>query len=95
MSIKKQKIISFIPIINFSIFFFWIYSYIKNNIKRMRFLKYLLYMFVVIILSSIPRIIVSYALNNETINNILFGLQMYFIPLLISFIAIKDQENRI
>ena len=45
MQIKTQKIICFIPIINFAVISFqWLRMYVRNHISILRFIKTLLFM---------------------------------------------------
>ena len=72
MSIKSQKIVSFIPIVNIVIMFMWISFYFKNVMKMTRFLKNVLIIFLGMIIVNIPRIVLNNFIHSDIINIIIF-----------------------
>lgn len=93
MQIKTQKIICFIPIINFAVISFqWLRMYVRNHISILRFIKTLLIMF----LFCVFFVVVEYVMrsimrkDSDLILNFCFGCLDLFI---ISFIEIYDQER--
>lgn len=94
MSIKKQKIICFIPIINFVIIgFLWLRMYYKYPIHKTRFLKRILQMCVFVVIITIPNIILNSLFDNKTIEILINLISSYLYLVAFSCIAVKDQEQ--
>ena len=93
MSIKTQKIIKYIPIINFIIMFCWINVYCKNVVKPTRFAKNLLKWFAWAIIIHTPRAILSFCNIPDWINTVLFWISVYFTFFSMAVVAIRDQEK--
>lgn len=93
MSIKTQRILRFIPLVNLATMFFWIKMYHDKPLKHSGFMKALFTMFLVCIVITIPRIAIHFLIDNNTINNLIFYLSSYLYMLGISFVAVADQEK--
>ena len=93
MSIKSQKIINFIPIINIAIMFVWISFYFKNVMKMKRFLKNVLIIFLGMIIVNIPRIVLNNFIQSDIIQIIVYCVSIYLTLFVIARIAIWDQEK--
>ena len=94
MSIKTQRKIMFIPIVNLTTLIFWLKMYHDNNIKHSNFIKSLLVMFAVCILVSIPRMLIHFIIGNDVIDNILFYISIWFYTTGIAFVSVVDQEKK-
>ena len=93
MTIKKQKIIKYIPIAQVITLFCWIGYYSKNNIKQSDFIKTMMKMFAFVLALTIPRIALNYIFNNDLLNNILFYVSIYPYFWGLATIAVADQEK--
>ena len=95
MSIKTQKIVRFIPFVNFFVTFFsLIKSYRSSKQAKVGdILKIVLTMFVSILLINLPKIILSGLINNEMINTVISLVTAYVTLVVISTIAIIQQEK--
>lgn len=93
MRIEIQKILRWIPIVNFIIIFFTIYFYRKNNISSLRFMKSCLKIMGIVFITSIPRII-SFYLRLPLFIQQIFGVGQLLIVLFSwATIGIRDQEE--
>lgn len=93
ISIKKQKIIRFIPIVHIIMPFIMLIAYAKYSTTIRRFLKSLVKIFAVVFLTVIPRLI-AFKLNApEIVEYILGYLQFYVLLLYWGTVGIKDQEE--
>ena len=94
VSITKQNIIKFIPLINFSILFIWIYNYSCSARDFRVFRNSLFLMFgicVPVVISQILLIkLMETILWSETVINI---LSIYVVPLLLGHALVKYQEK--
>lgn len=93
MTIKKQKIIKFIPIIQFITMFFWIKYYQKNNIKYNDFFKTMLKMFAFLLVMNIPRMLLHFIFKSDLLDNIIFYICIYPYFLGLASLAVDDQEQ--
>lgn len=93
MNIKTQKIIMFIPLVNFVVVFCWIAAYAKYPTTISRFLKKLCLIFSVIIILNIPRIFIYKFFDNGMVLSIIALIFAYIYILLWDIIAIKDEED--
>lgn len=94
MSIQKQKVLRFIPIVNFFVCVFsWLKMYRVKNIKQADFLRAMLIMFLVMLLLTLPRIILSVVFKNDMLDSIVFYISLYFYLFGISAVAVADQEH--
>ncbi len=93
MSIKTQRVLRFIPLINLVTMFFWIKMYYNKSLKHSNFMKALFTMFLIITLITIPRVIVHFLLDSYALECILSYLSVYLYMLGISFVAVADQER--
>ena len=94
MSIKVQKILMFIPIVNFLTVFFWLYAVRKNNIKTKKFIKQLFIMLAANMVLNVFRMLISdIGMNmNKTLYAVVFWSFVYLGLLLTSGLAIYYQE---
>lgn len=93
MSIKTQKILKYIPIVNLLVMFIWIGAYSRHISKPSRFNINLLKMFAGMIIINLPRIMANYLGAPEIIIELLFYVATYLSMLCIAHIAIIDQEK--
>jgi len=93
MSIKTQKILRFIPIVNFVTMFAWINLCFKKSVKQFDYIKNLIKMFLLIILITAVRIVCSFVFKNEMLDSIIMYISIYFYLLSMSFVSVKAQED--
>lgn len=88
---KVQKILTFIPIVNLFLIFYWIF-YKGNKLRTSnRDIRYSLFKFMILaILLNIPRIFIS-LLENELIDIICLCISVYLIGIVAGFVVIKAQ----
>ncbi len=91
MKIKTQKILRFIPIVNFVIMFIWIGMYFKYSTKQSQFIINLLKMFAGIITINIPRFIINKLDGEEILIQLAYYMTVYLTFFWIAYIAVKDQ----
>lgn len=92
VSIKIQKIIMFIPILNFSLFFIWLYNYSRMRPNIMLFLKSLFVAFG----CSLPIVIICILidqLHNEILLYLTKFIMLYIIPLSIGLGLVRYQQK--
>lgn len=94
VSLKAQRIIVYIPIINYSLLFIWLYNYSKRDRDYNVFLKSLIVVFKFTLPIVIIQIIISMTLYNFPIiisaTNI---LEIYLVPFSLGMGLIKHQET--
>ena len=93
MSIKVQKILRFIPVVNFVTVFLWIRFCMVSAIRPAEYIKYLLKMFLFCIIITIPRIVVSSVLRDPSVDSILTSVSLLLYLWVISFVAVEAQEK--
>ena len=93
MTLKTQKIIMYIPIVQIITFFCWLMYYYKKNLKKSDFFKTLFLIIGWVVVITIPRIILNAIFKNETLDNIVFYIFLYPTLFGISYIAVADQEK--
>ena len=91
MSIKTQKYLRFVPIINIITVFMWIRSCCVNSIRPFDFVKELLKILGIFVLITVVRIIVAYAFRNSTFDYYLTLISTYFYFLTMSWFAVGAQ----
>ena len=92
MSIKTQKIIQFIPIINFIIFVFWFKMIISISWKISYVLKPLFSVFAIVIVTSIFRISLDRLCDSAVLRTVFALLSFYLCTMAMSIILVKEQE---
>ena len=97
MSIKFQKIIRFVPFVNFFVTGFSLIKVYRNNQKSrtIDIFKFGFLMFISMFLVNIPQMILPYFIRNEAFNLFLSLLSAYVTLFVISSIAIMQQEKYI
>ncbi len=94
VSLKTQRKIAFIPIINFSLLFIWLYNYSKRDRDYNVFFKSLIVVFKFTLPIVIIQIIISITLYDFPIiisaTNI---LEIYLVPFSLGMGLIKYQET--
>ena len=96
ISLRTQKIIMFIPVINIFVLFIWLYNYSKFPSNSKIFIKSLLYVFAVFIPMGIIHSILFNILSEYKIaTTILNFIVIYYIPLAVGYVLIKYQEKTI
>ena len=93
MTLKKQKIIKYIPIIQFITTFCWIRYYQKNNLPYSAFFKSSLKTIVFLLAINIPRMILHIIFQNELLDSILYYMSIYPCFFGVATIAVSDQEQ--
>lgn len=91
MKLYYQKIIRFIPLVQFLTVFCWIKMYRTNNLKFRDWIKAFLKMIVIILIINVPRIILHFIFDSETLDIIAFYITLYptFFQFLILQLRIK------
>lgn len=96
ISVKCQKIIMFIPLVNFSILFIWLYNYAKTQTEYKVFSKSLLIIFISTIpLEIVNMIICKSLIRFENITNIINFIMQYLVGISLGFALIKYQIKTI
>ncbi len=93
MTIKTQKVIKYIPIVQLLTVFCWLRYYSINYLKWSDFAKALFKMMGVFLLINIPRIIVNRIFNNDILDNILYIIAIYPSFFAVASIVVADQEK--
>lgn len=93
MSIKTQKILRFIPIINIITYYYWLRLCFKKPVRMKTFLADLLRIFLGILIITIIRIVISRILKSETIDLIVTNISIYFYLLVIAWFSVRAQEK--
>ncbi len=91
VSLKKQKILMFIPFANAFILFVWLYNYSKTQRDTSVFLRSVLIIFTATVPLAILQIILERAFPN--IRTVLGYIMAYLIPLSMAFCLIRFQER--
>ena len=86
-----QKIISFIPVVNFITVAFWVDLVMKNKIPMIAIFRPLIKSMICVVVFLIPRIILDRMLDDVLINTIVFYVAIYLTNLAIAFIFVDDQ----
>ncbi len=92
MSIKMQKIIRFIPVVNLITLIFLFKAYYCKPLKDTNFIKVMLMMFGVILAANLPRMVFHLMFENIVLNNIMYPVSLYVTLLGLSCIAVREQE---
>lgn len=93
MTLKKQKVIKYIPIIQFITVFCWIKYCKKNNIQFKDFFKTFLKMVGFLLVLNIPRMVLHFVFQNDLLDNITFYISIYPTFLGMASIAVFAQEK--
>ncbi|MBQ8818132.1 MAG: hypothetical protein IJZ83_06115 [Clostridia bacterium] len=93
ISLKKQKVIKYIPIIQFITLFCWGGYYRKNNLKYRDYFKTFMKMVVFLLVINIPRMILHFVFNSDSLDIIIFYISIYPCFLGLATIAVADQEH--
>ena len=95
MSIKFQKIIRFVPFVNFFVTYFsLIKAYRNSNRSRISdIFKIVFVIFISILFVNIPQIILQHFVKSESFNSFLSLISTYVTLFVISSIAIIQQEK--
>ncbi len=93
VNIKIQKVIMFIPIVNFFLIFVWLKYISNNNLGSRYFVKVGLKIILMVAIVSI-----IFGLLDSLVKNIFFSgfiswMEIYITLFLISFIVVKEQEK--
>lgn len=92
MSIKTQKIIRFIPIVNFISVFFWLKMVLQKMPSNYIF-KPMLKIAIPSVIIFIVRVIICEAINTLWITTLLTWVSFYITDLIFAFVAVKEQEK--
>jgi len=91
MSIKTQKRLLFIPIVNFIIPFCWLKRCFAHSITMSWFFKKAIMMVVGMMFVSLVRVVLVTLIDNPTIDTILFCINIYFCLLIFAKISLDAQ----
>ena len=93
MTLKKQKILKFIPIIQLITVFYWLKCYLTNKIPWSDFAKALLKIFAVILFIHIPRMILHFVFVNDILDNVFYYVSLYPTFFGIATVVVADQDQ--
>lgn len=93
MTLKKQKILKFIPIIQLITVFYWLKYYLTKKIPWSDFAKALLKIFAVLLFIHIPRMILHFVFANDILDNVLYYVSLYPTFLGIAAVVVADQDR--
>lgn len=93
MSIKTQKRLRIIPIINILTMFAWIKMCHVKQIKSSDFIKELIKMFGLFFLITMIRVSVSFIFKNSVLDNVITCISIYLYFLSMSCVSVKAQEK--
>lgn len=93
MSIKTQKILRFIPIVNVITMFCWFGLCFKKSIRQSDYIKALFKMFGYLILITVVRIAISFIFKSEVLDQIVFYVSIYLYFFSISWVSVQAQEK--
>ncbi len=91
LSIKTQKVLMFIPIVNMINVIMWTIAVITHPTKFKTYIMSLLKSFGLIIAINIPKLIISYLVDSAIIQNIATFGSIYLCFFVFSYIAVKAQ----
>ena len=93
INLKKQKVLKYIPFIQFITVFCWIGCYRKHNVKLIEFFKYGLIIIAFMLLINLPRMILHFIFHSDLLDSIVFYISIYPTFFGIASIAIFAQES--
>ena len=93
MTLKKQKILKFIPIIQLITVFYWLKYYLTKKIPWSEFAKALLKIFAVLLFIHIPRMILHFVFMNDILDNVLYYVSLYPTFFGIAAVVVADQDQ--
>lgn len=93
MTLKKQKILKFIPIIQLITVFFLVEILFNRKKPWSDFAKALLKIFAVLLFIHIPRMILHFVFVNDILDNVLYYVSLYPTFLGIAAVVVADQEK--
>lgn len=93
MSIKTQKKLRFIPILNLLTIFAWGKLCFEKSITISWFMKNLLKIFAMLFVITAIRTAPSFIFKNETLDMVIAYVSIYLCFLSISWISVKAQEE--
>ncbi len=94
MKLYYQKIIRFIPLVQFLTVLCWVNLYRANNLKYSDWIKAFLKMILIVLMINVPRIILHFVFESEALDIIIFYLTLYPNFFSVSNIAVRDQERQ-
>ena len=93
MSINTQKIIRFIPIVNFICAFLWLASVVKSNLPGNYVFRPIIKIAIPVVVIFIVRIIICEIINITWVTSVLTWLSIYIAGLIFAFVAVNEQEK--
>ena len=93
INLKKQKILKYIPFIQFITVFCWIGCYRKHNVKSNEFFRYGFMMIAFMLLINIPRMILHFIFHCDLLDSVVFYISIYPTFFGVASIAVVAQEN--
>ena len=95
MSIKHQKIIRFIPIVNLVTVIFWIRMVLLSKKERMSIFTPLLKAFLCIMVITIVRLLIYNITDTDLLTNIVTWVSFYLYDLSLALVFVREQEKNI
>ena len=93
MSIKIQKVLRFIPFINFISVFLWLRLCMVKAMKPKQYFKKLGLLFLLVILITVVRIVLDKVFSNEIVKTISTWGGIYLSFLSMAWVSVKAQEE--
>jgi len=93
MSLKVQRVIRFIPIVNMITVFCWFNLCFKKSITMSFYLKNLLKIFAMVIVITVIRMVVSLGFQNEVVDIVLTVISIYFYFFSMAWVSVSAQES--
>lgn len=91
MSIKKQKRLLFLPVVNFIIPFIWLYKCFHNKITMGCFFKKAIIMVIGMMVVSFARVLLSYIIDNAVVKTIVYLVDIYLCFLIMAKVSLDAQ----
>lgn len=93
ISLKKQRIIKFVPIVQFITLFCWVGCCRRNKISLKESFRHGLMILMFMLLINIPRLILHFVFHNDILDNIIFYISIYPTFFGMASIAVVAQEK--
>ena len=93
ISIKAQKILRFIPLLNMLTMVFWCVTAAQEPLKMKEILRMMLVTVCSVAVIMGIRLTLMFSLKNETLNIIAAPISVYLVTLSIAFASVRRQEQ--
>lgn len=91
MSIRAQKILRFIPVVNFLTVFMWLSACAKATITLSYIVKSVIKMMLALAALAIARLVCIYTINNSIVNFVILLVHLYCSLLVVAWTAVREQ----